>query len=102
MIYHQKRFQEMYFVMYGTVELLSFPDKVKFMELQEYSVFGEYQIFFNLKSNIIYKTRPDLKWSASILDSFEDVDFRTMFMCVKSDVFMNLCSLYPKTSEAMR
>ena len=90
--------------MQGKVELFSCPDEVKFMELPENTIFGEYQVFFNLKSNILYKTRPQVKWSSNSDEPIEDYedDFRTMFMCVKSEVFLNLCDLYPKTSEAMR
>ena len=51
--------------MQGKVEMFSFPEELKFMELPENTFFGEYQIIFNLKSNIIYKTRPDLKWGKS-------------------------------------
>ena len=57
-IYNQKTFNAIYFVMQGKVELFSYPDEIKFMELPENTVFGEYQVFFNLKSNILYKTRP--------------------------------------------
>ena len=58
-IYNQKMFEEIYFVMQGKVELFSVPENVKFMDMPENTVFGEYQVIFNLKSNISYRTRPD-------------------------------------------
>jgi len=61
-------FEEIYFVMQGKVELFSVPENVKFMDMPENTVFGEYQVIFNLKSNISYKTRPDKKWNSSIIN----------------------------------
>ena len=64
-IYYQKPFEELYFVENGKVELFSHPEDVKFMELTERSVFGEYQIIFDLKSNIRYTTMPDPRYGNS-------------------------------------
>lgn len=66
-IYYQKNLDEIYFVMQGKVELFSVPGGQKFMDFPENTVFGEYQVIFNLKSNILYKTRPDSKWDSSII-----------------------------------
>ena len=64
-IYYQKPFEELYFVLDGKVELFSHPEDIKFMELTENTVFGEYQIIFDLKSNIRYKTMPDPRWGTA-------------------------------------
>ena len=90
--------------MQGKVELFSYPNDIKFMELPENTVFGEYQVIFNLKSNIVYKTRPDLRWDSTVSaeELKENDDFRTIFMCVSDEVFSHLCELYPATAEMIR
>ena len=62
------------------------------MTLKENSVFGDYAILFNLKSNIIFRTKSDSQEA-------DDDGCTTGFMCCRKDVVESLCELYPKTAE---
>jgi hypothetical protein len=59
-----------------------------FMLLPPYSIFGDYQIVCDLKSNICFKTAKHCP--------------QTRFMCVDRKVFLNLCDLFPVTHENLR
>jgi hypothetical protein len=59
-----------------------------FMLLPQYSIFGEYQIICDLKSNIVFKTAKHAP--------------QTRFMCVHKKVFMNLCDLFPVTADNLK
>lgn len=59
-----------------------------FMLLPQYSIFGDYQIISDLKSNIVFKTAKH--------------EPQTRFMCVSKKVFMNLCDLFPVTAENLK
>jgi hypothetical protein len=59
-----------------------------FMILPPFSIFGDYQIINDFKSNIVFKTAKHAP--------------TTRFMCVHKKVFINLCDLFPVTSENLR
>ena len=83
-----QRFNEMYFIIKGGVSLYNKYMIHDFMFLPQYSFFGDYQILYDLKTNIVFKT------ASSPNDTF--------FMCVNKKVFLNLCELYPLTGENIR
>lgn len=58
------------------------------MLLPQYSIFGDYQIICDVKSNIIFKTA---KYSQ-----------QTRFMCVSRKVLQNLCDLFPVTADNLK
>lgn len=61
--------------------------------LPDYSTFGDYQILFNLKSNLVFKTHkdPEQEYGPDII-----------FMCVAKDVLLELCDLFPQTAENIK
>lgn len=60
------------------------------MYLPQYSIFGDYQIICDLKSNIVFQTVSTLAGGD------------TRFMCVSKKVFLRLCDLFPVTAENIR
>lgn len=56
--------------------------------LPQNSIFGDYQVICDLRSNIVFKTS---KFAP-----------QTRFMCVTKKVFMNLCDLFPVTGENLK
>jgi len=58
------------------------------MLLPQYSIFGDFQIICDLKSNIAYRTAKHCP--------------QTRFMCVERKVFMNLCDLFPVTCDNLK
>ena len=59
-----------------------------FMLLPQYSIFGDYQILSDLKSNIVFKTTKYGK--------------HTRFMCVSKKMLMNLCDMFPVTGKNLK
>lgn len=58
------------------------------MYLPQHSIFGDYQILFDLKSNIVFKTAK--------------LPHDTRFMCVSKKVFLRLCELFPITADNLK
>jgi hypothetical protein len=58
------------------------------MFLPQYSVFGDYQILCDLKSNIIFKAAK--------------LSFDTKMMCINKKKFMEIGELFPVTMENLR
>ena len=69
--------------------------KEPFMELPRFSVFGDYQILYKLKSNIVFKTA----YANNRLSREQNTTF---LMCVEKRTFLDLCELYPKTAEDLK
>ena len=64
--------------------------------LPKYSYFGDFQILFDLKSNLIYKTHEQpLKNEQEVLPDI-------LFMCVEKKKIQQLCSLFPQTAENIK
>eukprot|EP00347_Sterkiella_histriomuscorum_P018484 403345342 len=87
-IQYGHKVHELYFIREGQVSLYNRYLNKDFILLPQYSVFGDYQIFYDLKSNINFKTK----------SKGENV----RFMCVAKKVFLNLCDLFPITAENLR
>lgn len=62
------------------------------MSLPEGSIFGDYQVFYDLNSNMIIKTFSDDDMSIPL----------SKFMGVQRGVVEELCELYPKTAENLK
>ena len=79
--------KEIYFLRQGQVDVFNngqdeiVKEKPLFY-LPQHSYFGDYQVLFNLKSNLVFKTKdergPDI-----------------IFMCISADVLHELCNLFP-------
>ena len=87
-VQYGQKFGEVFFIREGGVKLFNKFQIKDFMHLPQYSVFGDYQIICDLKSNIVFQT-------AKLASD-------TRFMCVSKKVFLNLCELFPVTAENLR
>lgn len=109
MIGYKSNVKELFFIRQGIVEVFNNPrdeeedkkDKT-LLYLPKYSYFGDYQILFSLKSNLIFKTlskaNAKSKSNHHAIDEMEDF----VFMCVKRDCLFELCDLFPQTAENIR
>ena len=104
-ISYKSNVKEMYFIRQGLVEVYNNEndelDKEKpILYLPKYSYFGDYQILYNLKSNILFKTL------AHTPEDKKNGNFETMpdiiFMCISKDVLQELCDLFPQTAENIK
>ena len=69
--------------------------------LPKYSYFGDFQILFDLKSNLVYKTLENIsddKKPNSNYDALPDI----LFMCVEKKKILQLCDLFPQTAENIK
>jgi len=64
--------------------------------LPKYSYFGDYQILFNLKSNIVFKTLNNIPNEKDGNSGFQDNSLPDIiFMCVEKNMLNKLCDLFP-------
>ena len=121
-ISYKSNVKEMYFIRQGVVEVFNpdhdnskkditgadqnaRQDRLQYEEqailyLPKFSYFGDYQILFNLKSNIIFKTLaqyPDQSKKQN-LEQLPDI----IFMCVGRPKLDELCQLFPQTAENIK
>jgi len=52
-----RKFREMYFITKGHVVIYNTLNQGPFIKLPQYSYFGDYQILFDLNTNILFKTK---------------------------------------------
>ena len=91
-VHYGEKFRQLYFIVEGAVTMYNKFLIRDFMYLPQYSIFGDYQIICDLKSNIVYKTK--------VADKEQHHQVR--FMCVHKKVFNNLCDLFPVTAENIK
>ncbi|CDW76539.1 cation channel family protein [Stylonychia lemnae] len=82
------KFSEIYFIREGGVRMFNKFRIQDFMFLPQYQIFGDYQILYDLKSNIVFQTAKNYPV--------------TRFMCVSKKVLLRLCSEYPITGDNLR
>ena len=80
----------MYFITKGAAVLYDQKGVTPFLQLPQYSFFGEYQLMFDLRSNFVVKV-------GGKEDSETVKQERTTFLCVAQDVFDRLFELFPKS-----
>jgi len=88
MVSYGEKFRQVYFIQEGAVSMFNKFLIKDFMLLPPYSIFGDYQIICDLKSNICFRTAKHCA--------------QTRFMCVDRKVFLNLCDLFPVTQENLK
>jgi hypothetical protein len=86
-----KKFREIFFITLGAVNLFT-KDEKQFMTLPDGNIFGDYQVFYNLSSNMTIKTYCDDEETIPV----------SKFMGCERGVIEELCDLYPKTFENLR
>jgi hypothetical protein len=97
--------KEIYFIRQGLVEVYNNENDEEIKDkpilyLPKYSYFGDYQILYNLKSNLIFKTlanTPDDKKNASP-EMLPDI----IFMCCSMEHLLEFCDLFPQTAENIK
>ena len=82
----------------GSVDLLT-RDGTKFMEMPELSLFNDYQLLFNLKSNIAYRSFTPIYVSDEQMKLPEN---KTRTMNIHAENFQDLLELYPDTAENLK
>lgn len=105
----------MYFIRQGLVEVFNnenddlslYQDKQSkakpILYLPKYSYFGDYQILFNLKSNIVFKTLNNIPSEKDVNSGFQDNNLPDIiFMCVEKNMLNKLCDLFPQTAENIK
>lgn len=89
---------EFVLIVTGCVELFSKAQN-KFMVLPVDSIFNDYNLLFNLKSNIEYKSfSPEFVSEAQQ----QSDELKTMTMNLDADKFHELITLYPETAENLK
>ena len=68
------------------------------MVLPTNSYFGDFQILFDLKSNLIYKTHEQPLNNDKHQEQLPDI----LFMCVEKKKIQQLCNLFPQTAENIK
>ncbi len=68
--------------------------------LPKYSYFGDYQILYNLKSNIVFKTlaHTPADKTSTVAEPMPDI----YFMCIAKDILNDLCDLFPQTADNIK
>ena len=95
-----KKFREIFFVMEGKVDMKK--GDQTFMQLGEGNIFGDYQVLFDLQSNIIYEVAARDDVEADPEDPDPSVNINSKFMGCEAGVVEELCELYPKTAENLK
>ena len=97
--------KEMYFIRQGLVEVYNNEndEHVKdtpILYLPKYSYFGDYQILYNLKSNLVFKTLNHTvnEQKTGAPEQLPDI----IFMCIGKVELIELCDLFPQTAENIR
>ena len=83
----------MYFITQGMVEVYNndndeFLKNKPFLFLPKSSYFGDYQILYNLKSNLVFKTKA---YKKIVGEESNEITF----MCISADDLLELCDLFP-------
>ena len=82
----------MFFISKGSVLFYDSKGVTPFIQLPQYSFFGEYQLMFDLRSTFVIK----VGGKEDYLKQTAKAD-RTTFLCVSQEIFENLFSLFPKS-----
>ena len=104
-IIYKSNVKEMFFIRQGLVEVYNNENDEEIKDkpilyLPKYSYFGDYQILYNLKSNLLFKTlahTPDDKKNGST-DHLPDI----IFMCCSNEHLNEFCDLFPQTAENIK
>ena len=91
-ISHGQKLNEMYFISKGSAVFYDQKGVTPFLQLPQFSFFGEYQLMFDLRSNFVVKVggKEDFQKQTAKQD-------KTTFLCVSQDIFERLFGLFPKS-----
>jgi hypothetical protein len=89
---HGQKFNEIFFISRGSAIFFDPKGVTPFLQLPQYSFFGEYQILFDLRSNFVVKVG-----GRERMGDYTDENQRTMFLCAKKKTVERLFDLFPKS-----
>jgi len=95
-----KKFEDLYLVYSGKVSI-TIGTGHPVLILPECSHFGDFQIFFELKSLFNYRTHHQHDPRKSATEN-EKLANETTLMCINSKVFLNICEMHPKTAKNLK
>eukprot|EP01017_Pseudomicrothorax_dubius_P040668 TRINITY_DN639_c0_g1_i1.p1 TRINITY_DN639_c0_g1~~TRINITY_DN639_c0_g1_i1.p1 ORF type:complete len:723 (-),score=156.32 TRINITY_DN639_c0_g1_i1:1838-4006(-) len=78
--------KEVYFITKGKVTISSKDGVLRYLELPQWSYFGEHLVFFKIKSS----------------NAFMALDEEVECMCIAKEKFMEICDVYPKSAALLR
>lgn len=92
LVSYGEKLTEMYFISKGSAVFYDQKGVTPFLQLPQYSFFGEYQLMFDLRANFVVKVggKEDYLSQTSKQN-------RTTFLCVSKEVFERLFELFPKS-----
>lgn len=104
-ISYKANVKEMYFIRQGLVEVFNNENDEHIKEkpilyLPKFSYFGDYQILFNLKSNIVFKTLAHTTDDKKGMSNEPMPDI--IFMCIEKKLLLEFCDLFPQTAENIK
>ena len=104
-ISYKSNVKEMYFIRQGLVEVFNNENDEHTKEkpilyLPKFSYFGDYQILFNLKSNIVFRTLAHTPDDKKGLNSEPMPDI--IFMCIDKNLLLEFCELFPQTAQNIK
>ena len=90
--------EEIVMVFLGSVQMLTSSNE-RFMQLPPGSIFNDYQLLYNLKSNINFKSESITFESER---QYNNAEHRTQTMNLDGEKFRELITLYPDTCENLK
>lgn len=105
-ISYKSSVKEMYFINSGQVEVFNQEnDELRKEEpilyLPKYAYFGDYQILYNLKSNLQFRTM-EPEPSKKDEDISMTPESTIYFMCIEKEGLLYLCDVFPQTAENIK
>lgn len=95
-----KTFEDFYLVYSGKVSI-QIGNGSPVLILPECSHFGDFQLFFDLKSLFKYRTHHQYDPRKSATEN-EKATVETTLMCINSKIFLNICEMHPKTAKNLK
>ena len=87
-----QKFNEIFFISKGSAILYDAKGVTPFLQLPQYSFFGEYQILFDLRANFVIKVGGKER-----MGDYTENQERTMFLCASRSKVKKLFELFPKS-----
>ena len=90
LVKNARRLNEMFFVAKGSLVFYDRNGVHFFMKLPESSVFGDYQILFNLKTNFVVKAGGRERFNSAVAAYNDTCYSNTMLMCIDKRILKRL------------
>lgn len=97
LVHYGQKIEEMYFITRGSIVLYDCLGVTPFIQLPQYSFFGDYQLIFDLNCNFVAKCGGKEDFSKLF-----GQDDKTFLMCIGKDDFMEQFNTYPKSRAVVQ